>query len=152
MSRSGYSGDQIRAVHRRLRNGEDMASATRPADADGSMIAASNRVNADEAFNTRYGSYRGWQMAIERVNPIERDLAPINLTHPCSAMINLIGIEPNSALAEVPGATVHMYAKAPKPGRKIGHCTITADSYDQLDQRIKQAEAIYKPLLLTDPV
>ena len=44
------------------------------------MLAASNDVNTEEAFNTRYGSYRGWQMAIERVKPIERDLAPIRLT------------------------------------------------------------------------
>jgi hypothetical protein len=26
----------------------------------------------DEDFNTRFGSYRGWQMAIERVKPIPR--------------------------------------------------------------------------------
>ena len=76
------TGEQIRAVHRRLRQGENIARATRPADADtdGGMLAASNDVNTEEAFNTRYGSYRGWQMAIERVKPIERDLAPIRLT------------------------------------------------------------------------
>jgi glutamate/tyrosine decarboxylase-like PLP-dependent enzyme len=33
----------------------------------------------DEDFNTRYGSFRGWQMAIERVKPIPRDTAQINL-------------------------------------------------------------------------
>ncbi|MEM9316400.1 MAG: DUF1800 domain-containing protein, partial [Pseudomonadota bacterium] len=32
------------------------------------------------AFNTRYGSYRGWQMAIERVKPIPRHTARLNLT------------------------------------------------------------------------
>ena len=80
------SGDEIRAVHRRLRAGEDMASATRPADADmgmnmgEDMMAMSNQVDREEAFNTRYGSYRGWQMAIERVKPIPRDLARLDLT------------------------------------------------------------------------
>lgn len=80
------SGTEIRAVHQRLRAGEDMASATRPADADMAMgmsedmMAMSNRVDREEAFNTRYGSYRGWQMAIERVKPIPRDLAKLNLT------------------------------------------------------------------------
>ncbi|MGB1883147.1 MAG: DUF1800 family protein, partial [Gammaproteobacteria bacterium] len=80
------SGTEIRAVHRRLRAGEDMASATRPADADMAMgmsedmMAMSNRVDREEAFNTRYGSYRGWQMAIERVKPIPRDLAKLSLT------------------------------------------------------------------------
>jgi len=34
----------------------------------------------DEDFNTRYGSFRGWQMAIERVKPIPRDTAQIDLS------------------------------------------------------------------------
>ena len=34
----------------------------------------------DEDFNTRYASYRGWQKAIERVKPISRDAARIDLT------------------------------------------------------------------------
>src|SRR5262249_4815601 len=34
----------------------------------------------DEDFNTRYASYRGWQMAIERVKPIPRRTAGIDLT------------------------------------------------------------------------
>lgn len=81
------SGYEIRAVHQRLRAGEDIATATRPPDADygagmgeDMMAASSSNVDREEAFNTRYGSYRGWQMAIQRVKPIERDLAPIDLT------------------------------------------------------------------------
>ena len=43
-------------------------------------MAASNLLaDRDEAFNTRYGSYRGWQMAIERVIPIPRDTARLQL-------------------------------------------------------------------------
>ena len=79
------TGDEIRSVHRRLRAGHDMAYATRPVDAASdmgeSMMAMSNQVDREEAFNTRYGSYRGWQMAIERVKPIERDLARLDLSH-----------------------------------------------------------------------
>ncbi len=78
------SGAEIRAVHQRLRAGQDMASATRPVDMDMAMgedmMAASNQVDRDEAFNTRYGSYRGWMMALERVKPIERDVAFLDLT------------------------------------------------------------------------
>jgi hypothetical protein len=78
------SGNEIRAVHERLRAGQDMTAATRPVDADMAMgedmMAMSNQVDRDEKFNTRYGSYRGWMMAIERVKPIERDLAPLDLT------------------------------------------------------------------------
>ncbi|MEQ8234763.1 MAG: DUF1800 domain-containing protein [Gammaproteobacteria bacterium] len=79
------TGDEIRAVHRRLRAGADITTATRPVEADMAtdgetmMTAMSNQVDHEEAFNTRYGSYRGWQMAIERVKPIERDLPRIDL-------------------------------------------------------------------------
>ena len=76
------TGDEIRAVHQRLRLGYDMVSATRPLDANtsGDIMAMSNQVERDEAFNTRYASYRGWQMAIERVKPIPRDIAELDLT------------------------------------------------------------------------
>jgi len=75
------TGVEIRAVHRRLRAGEDMISATRPVDekAGDDMMAMSNKVDRAEAFNTRYASYRGWQMAIERVKPIVRDLPRLDL-------------------------------------------------------------------------
>ncbi len=76
------TGAEIRAVQQRLRAGEDMISATRPVDADssGDNMAMSNKVDRPEAFNSRYASYRGWQMAIERVKPITRDLPRLDLT------------------------------------------------------------------------
>ena len=38
------------------------------------MISESNMMaDRDEDFNTRYGSYRGWQMAVSKVKPIKRD-------------------------------------------------------------------------------
>ncbi len=45
------------------------------------MGRAESNLNADrdEEFNTRYGSFRGSQMAIERVKPIPRDTAQIHL-------------------------------------------------------------------------
>jgi hypothetical protein len=44
-------------------------------------MAESNKIaDRDEDFNTRYGSFRGWQMAIERVKAIPRDTAPVNLS------------------------------------------------------------------------
>lgn len=77
------SGPEILAVHSRLRDGQDVASATRPVNVatDDDMMAASNMVDREENFNTRYGSYRGWQKAIERVNPIPRHVASLDLTH-----------------------------------------------------------------------
>jgi 5-(carboxyamino)imidazole ribonucleotide synthase len=41
-----------------------------------------------------------------------------------SAMINLIGTMPNAArLLAHEGLHLHAYGKAPRPGRKLGHCT-----------------------------
>jgi 5-(carboxyamino)imidazole ribonucleotide synthase len=46
-----------------------------------------------------------------------------------SAMVNLIGTVPPSAeMLAIPGAHLHLYGKAPRPGRKLGHVTVTADS------------------------
>jgi len=47
---------------------------------EGAILAESNRLaDRDEDFNTRYGSFRGWQMAIEKVKPIPRHAARIDL-------------------------------------------------------------------------
>lgn len=76
------TGYEIRAVHERTRLGMDVSAATKPVDKDagGDNMAMSN-MNADrsEDFNTRYASYRGWQMAIERVKPIPRTIARLDL-------------------------------------------------------------------------
>jgi 5-(carboxyamino)imidazole ribonucleotide synthase len=53
---------------------------------------------------------------------------PLGSTAPrgCSAMVNLIGTMPDlPALLAVGGAHAHLYGKAPRPGRKLGHVTIT---------------------------
>ena len=44
------------------------------------MMATSNAMaDRDEDFNTRYGSYRGWQKAISKVKPIPRAIGAIDL-------------------------------------------------------------------------
>src|SRR5436309_14273777 len=47
---------------------------------EGGLVEANMLADRDEDFNTRYGSFRGWQMAIERVKPIPRHAATIDLT------------------------------------------------------------------------
>ena len=48
-----------------------------------------------------------------------------------AGMVNVIGNEPDIArLAELSDVHVHMYGKAPKPRRKLGHITVTADDLD----------------------
>lgn len=52
-----------------------------------------------------------------------------------AVMKNLIGDAPASAkILSVPGAALHLYGKAPKPGRKLGHVTIVSS-----DERAAQA-------------
>ena len=73
---------EIQSVARRIREGLDITSATQPSSvSEGQIIAESNMLaDRDEDFNTRYGSFRGWQMAIERVKPIPRHTARLNLS------------------------------------------------------------------------
>ena len=45
-----------------------------------------------------------------------------------------------TVLAE-PHAHVHVYGKAPRPGRKVGHVTVTADDAAELDARLPALRA-----------
>ncbi len=57
----------------------------------------------------------------------------------CSAMLNLIGELPESGeLLAVPDAHLHIYGKALRPGRKVGHVTLRADCAEQLATRLWQ--------------
>lgn len=72
-------GGEVRRVAERIREGMDISTATKD---DAKMDIAESNMNADrdEEFNTRYGSFRGSQLAIERVKAIPRDTAQINLS------------------------------------------------------------------------
>ena len=71
--------------------------------------------------------------------------APLGATAPIgsSAMLNLIGPWPDpSAILAVPGAHLHLYGKAPRPGRKTGHVTVRADDPVTLRQRAGEIERL----------
>lgn len=62
-------------------------------------------------------------------------LGSTDLVAPAAAMVNLItpaaDVDPAAnlpAALEVPGASVHLYAKTSRPGRKVGHVTALAGS------------------------
>ncbi|PZU54694.1 MAG: DUF1800 domain-containing protein [Thauera sp.] len=77
------AGYEIRDIHERVRSGLDLSTATKPGGAEGGvdmMAMSSMGGDRNEDFNTRYGSYRGWQMAVERVKPIPRTVARLDLT------------------------------------------------------------------------
>ncbi|MFI5046415.1 MAG: 5-(carboxyamino)imidazole ribonucleotide synthase [Acidimicrobiia bacterium] len=55
-----------------------------------------------------------------------------------AAMVNCIGAMPDpAAVLAVPGAHLHDYGKAPRPGRKLGHVTVVADTDTDLDTRLE---------------
>ena len=93
------TGDEIRAVHEKISLGMDISTATQPVGREnsGDMMAMSNRMaDRDEDFNTRYASYRGWQMAVEKVKPIPRTLPQIDLT----AMVMQQGLKNTSEVVD----------------------------------------------------
>jgi 5-(carboxyamino)imidazole ribonucleotide synthase len=60
-----------------------------------------------------------------------------------SAMANLIGALPDpAAVLAIPGAHLHLYGKQPRPGRKVGHITLRAESEDALLARLEQIQRI----------
>jgi 5-(carboxyamino)imidazole ribonucleotide synthase len=60
-----------------------------------------------------------------------------------SLMFNWIGEMPDQQLAlKVPGLHWHDYGKAPRPGRKIGHATLTAESMEALQANATQLAQI----------
>jgi 5-(carboxyamino)imidazole ribonucleotide synthase len=62
-----------------------------------------------------------------------------------SAMINLIGELPDSAqVLAIPSAHLHLYGKEPRPGRKLGHVTLRAPSFDQLMSRFSSLPAFFQ--------
>jgi 5-(carboxyamino)imidazole ribonucleotide synthase len=51
-----------------------------------------------------------------------------------SAMLNLIGTLPDpAAVLAIPGAHLHLYGKTPRPGRKLGHVTVCAETPRELE-------------------
>lgn len=74
------SDEKIREVSRKIAQGLDITSAT-VGGGDGETMAMSNRMaDRDEDFNTRYASFRGWQLAIQKVKPLPRTTAQLDLT------------------------------------------------------------------------
>ena len=62
-----------------------------------------------------------------------------------SAMVNLIGELPEAdGVLMVPNSHLHLYGKTPRPGRKLGHVTVRADQWGQLEQRLSELPAFFQ--------
>lgn len=60
------------------------------------------------------------------------------------AMVNLIGELPESPeVLAVPDAHLHLYGKAQRPGRKLGHVTLRAASPERLALRLSELPAFF---------
>lgn len=60
-----------------------------------------------------------------------------------SAMLNFLGdVPPLDDVLRVPGAHVHLYEKAPRPGRKVGHVNVTGAGAEEVASRLAELEAL----------
>jgi 5-(carboxyamino)imidazole ribonucleotide synthase len=58
-------------------------------------------------------------------------------------MLNFIGkLPPLAKVLAVPESHFHDYEKSARTGRKLGHATVTAPDYDQLEARLSQLEQL----------
>jgi uncharacterized protein (DUF1800 family) len=73
-------GGEVRRVAERIRQGMDISAATKDESKSGDVAESNKNADRDEDFNTRYGSFRGSQLAIERVKAIPRDTAHVDLS------------------------------------------------------------------------
>ncbi len=56
-----------------------------------------------------------------------------------AAMLNLVGELPaREDVLRVEGARLHFYGKTPRPGRKVGHITVTAPTRELLRERVER--------------
>jgi 5-(carboxyamino)imidazole ribonucleotide synthase len=63
-------------------------------------------------------------------------LGSCEVPEPC-AMLNLVGDLPTrEAVLAVEGAHLHLYDKAPRPRRKVGHITVRAPNRSELERRV----------------
>jgi 5-(carboxyamino)imidazole ribonucleotide synthase len=60
-----------------------------------------------------------------------------------AAMVNFIGDLPNPAdVLAIPGAHLHLYGKEGRPGRKVGHATVRADSLDEFNAGLNRLREV----------
>jgi 5-(carboxyamino)imidazole ribonucleotide synthase len=58
-------------------------------------------------------------------------------------MLNLLGRMPSrDALLSFPGVHVHDYGKGPRPGRKVGHCTLVDSERERLLARLEPVRTV----------
>lgn len=75
--------------------------------------------------------------------------APLGSTSPLGAcaMVNLIGNVPDvKSILKIEGAHLHLYDKAPRPKRKLGHITFVEKDVETLQKKLNCLKEIYDVL------
>ena len=113
------------------------------------LFEAEGRLFANEIAPRVHNSGH-WTLDGARASQFENHIRAVTgmpLAPPCvpgpAAMINLIGQIPDvNALAAIPGAHIHVYDKAPRPGRKLGHVNVTGDDEEAVMQTVERVWAL----------
>jgi Protein of unknown function (DUF1800) len=69
----------VRETSKRINRGESISQATGGGEGQ-NMAESMQMADRNEDFNTRYGSMRGFQMALQRIKPILRDAADVQIS------------------------------------------------------------------------
>jgi 5-(carboxyamino)imidazole ribonucleotide synthase len=72
--------------------------------------------------------------------------APLGSTSPLGAcaMVNLIGNVPDvKSILKIEGAHLHLYDKAPRPKRKLGHITLVEKDVERLQEKLNEIRKLY---------
>jgi 5-(carboxyamino)imidazole ribonucleotide synthase len=74
-------------------------------------------------------------------------LGSTQMASPAAGMVNLIGSSPTpeQIMATTDRAKVHLYAKEPRPGRKLGHVNLTGATYAHVLEAIGRVQALPEP-------
>jgi len=83
---------------------------------------------------------------------LDLPLGSTDMREEWSVMVNILGGPSEgtlqdrypAALAAHPEAKFHGYGKAPRPGRKVGHVTVTGDDLDDVAYRARAAAAFFE--------
>lgn len=114
-------------------------------DQDGTLIA--NEI-APRVHNSGHWSIEGAnrsQFHNHLLAITDQPLEPIQ-TKPAAAMVNLIGSLPNlDSLEGLPNVAIHLYQKTARPGRKLGHITVTRDeeqSHSEFEAQLQKVVSL----------
>jgi 5-(carboxyamino)imidazole ribonucleotide synthase len=137
-------------THGIAKQAQDIAAAVLSAlDYVGVMAIELFQVGSDLLVNEiapRVHNSGHWTIEGARTSQFENHLRAITglpvgstdvLAH--SRMVNLVGETPGiAAILDVAEAHVHLYGKAPRPRRKLGHVTVTAETPDAADSAFER--------------